>query len=84
VAVDVQELVSSYDEKVRGVRTDTLKELHHVLTEQLKARPRDEVLRELQRIRESFREQGREDMEDIVLDGMDMLTGWTGAAGARV
>ncbi len=84
MAVDVQELASSYDEKVRRARTETLMQLHHVLNEQLKARSRDDVLQELRRIGERFREQGREDMEDIVLDGMDMVVGWTGAPGARL
>jgi len=37
---------------------------------------RDEILAELRRLRDVFKEQGREELEDFILDAMDILSGW--------
>jgi hypothetical protein len=34
------------------------------------------VIDELRRYRAMFKEQGREDLEDLILDAMDIVTGW--------
>jgi hypothetical protein len=38
---------------------------------------REELLEALERIRLNLREKGRSDIEDIVLDVMDFVTGWS-------
>jgi hypothetical protein len=37
---------------------------------------RNVIMQELERLRSHFREAQQEDMEDLVLDLMDFLTGW--------
>lgn len=78
MAVDVQAITSSYEQKVRDVRTETLLGIHDLLAQELADHPdhRDAVLGELRQLRRQFAEAGREDMEDIILDAMDMFSGW--------
>jgi hypothetical protein len=86
MAVDVQELTTTYGEEVRRARTEVLLRFRDVLAEEIAAHPdaRDaflsSVLTELRKQREEFREAGNEAMEDIILDAMDMVTGWSAHA----
>jgi hypothetical protein len=78
MAVDVQAFATTYGEDVRRARTDALLAFRESALEYLKAHPdkRGELLEELKRLRAEFREAGREDLEDLVLDAMDIMTGW--------
>jgi hypothetical protein len=86
VAVDVQELTTTYGEEVRRARTETLLRFRAVLAAEIEAHPEDRdaflstVLRMLREQREAFREAGNEVLEDIVLDAMDIVTGWSAHA----
>jgi hypothetical protein len=82
VAVDVQALTSSYEQEVRRLRTETLQQIHDVVATALEAHPdqREDVLNELREQRARFRDAGRTDMEDILLDVMDMMAGWSARA----
>lgn len=78
MAVDVQAVATSYGEEVRRLRTEALVELREAMAELLGAHPeaRADLLAELRRLRDKFREQGHEELEDFVLDAMDIVTGW--------
>jgi hypothetical protein len=86
MAVDVQELTTSYGEEVRRARTDVLLRFRDVLADAIAAHPdeRDEllatVLAELRNHREELRRAGNEPMEDVILDAMDIVTGWSAHA----
>jgi hypothetical protein len=86
MAVDVQELTTTYGEEVRRARTEVLLRFRDVLAEEIAAHPDERdaflssVLTELRKQREEFREAGNEAMEDIILDAMDMVTGWSAHA----
>jgi hypothetical protein len=49
-----------------------------IVAEELRKDPdsRADILADLERIRLGLREEGRSDIEDIVLDVMDFVTGW--------
>jgi hypothetical protein len=85
MAVDVRALTTGYEEEVRRVRTEALLSFRDGLAAELEAHPdsRENLLNELRKYRAQFKEEGRQDMEDIVLDAMDLLTGWA-ARGVRV
>jgi hypothetical protein len=78
MAVDVQAFATTYGEEVRRARTDALLAFRESALAYLEAHPdsRDDLLEELKRLRAEFREAGREDLEDLVLDAMDIMTGW--------
>lgn len=79
MAVDVQALTNSYADDVRRFRTDALLNFRSIFAEDLKHHPehRDALLAELKEQRDRLRSEGNEEMEDIILDAMDMLTGWS-------
>ncbi len=82
MAVDIQALATSYEQEVRRLRTEVLMQLRDVLADELRVRPeaRDALLTELQEYRTRFKKEGRKDMEDLVLNAMDMLAGWSARA----
>jgi hypothetical protein len=81
MAVDVQAFATTYGEEVRRVRTEALLAFRESALAHLEDHPdrRDELLEELKRLRAEFKEAGREDLEDLVLDAMDIMTGWVRA-----
>jgi hypothetical protein len=78
MVVDVERFATSYGEEVRRARTETLVDFRNTVLEILAEHPesRDMVIDELRRYRAMFKEQGREDLEDLILDAMDIVTGW--------
>jgi hypothetical protein len=85
MAVDVQSLTQDYGQEVRRVRTEVLLRFRDRIQQELTEHPehREQVLAELRHYRDQFRDSGEAHMEDIVLDVMDMVTGWA-AQDARV
>ena len=74
MAVDVQ----TFTDATLRARTEALLELREIVAEQLREDPssRDDLLQDLEEIRVAVREAERPDIEDIVLDVMDFVTGW--------
>jgi hypothetical protein len=75
VAVDVK----TFTDAALRAHTEVLLELRELVAEELRNDPdsREELLEALERIRLDLREEGRSDIEDIVLDVMDFVTGWS-------
>lgn len=70
--------VSPYvlDAYVAALRSsDPEGELRHVVTREVEALGREHVLQELEQVRRFLKEHGEDD--EIVLDAMDALDGWT-------
>jgi hypothetical protein len=78
MAVDVQALTTTYEQDVRRARTEALLRFRALFQEELQAHPddRDLLLEQLRELRAQYRDSGQEDVEDIILDAMDILTGW--------
>jgi hypothetical protein len=77
MAVDRQAF-ADYEAATLRVRTESLLELRNLVAAELRVNPesREDLLRELERIRMEFREAGHADLEDVVLEVMDFVTGW--------
>lgn len=58
-----------------GEVTDTLR--GQVETMLRKGRPRDDLYEDLKRLVLELRREGRDDLEDAVMDVMDVLVGWS-------
>jgi hypothetical protein len=78
MAVDVESAATNFGAEVRRARTESLVALRDDILDFLRDHPehQDEILAQLRTIRLQFREEGREDLEDFVLDAMDIVTGW--------
>jgi hypothetical protein len=75
VAVDVK----TFTDAALRVHTEVLLELREIVARELQADPdsRAELLETLERIRLELREEGQSEIEDVVLDVMDFVTGWS-------
>jgi hypothetical protein len=86
MAVDVRPLTTGYGEEIRRLRTESLLSFRQVIEDELAAHPghRDEVLdvilKQLRELRARARESGDVATEDILLDAMDLVTGWSAHA----
>ncbi len=75
MAVDVK----TFTDAALRAHTEALLELREVIARELEANPdgRDELLELLEEIRLQLREEGKSEIEDVVLDVMDFVTGWS-------
>ncbi len=69
---DLRHLVYSTPE---GKVSDTLRDGVELMVRE--GRPRDDVYEDLKRLVLDLRHEGREDLEDAVMDVMDVLVGWS-------
>jgi hypothetical protein len=86
MAVDVRPLTTGFGEEVRRARTEALLNFRQFVEEALTDHPdhREEILSgtlaQLRELRAKAREADDEIMEDILLDAMDLVTGWSAHA----
>lgn len=77
MAVDVQTF-TDYADATRRAQAEALRELRKIFADELRSDPnaREKLLRDLEEIRAAFREAGQPDIEDVVLEVMDFVSGW--------